>query len=151
MSSDANSLRISAGITREDIGLHKCIFFLLAMLGVLLQVKCSNSHASPFDTYYVIVLMLIADLFAYAGTLAIVKILQASHNSDLYELMNKISLLCGTFASILLTFILVPDFGVSYPTLKRLCTSETNAIDMLHYVIRKLKELNIRLNDTEES
>ncbi|KAB2628601.1 hypothetical protein D8674_033396 [Pyrus ussuriensis x Pyrus communis] len=145
-----------------DIGQHKCIFFLLTMLGVLLQVKCSNSYVSPFDTDYVIVLMLIADLFAYAGTLAIVKILQASHNSDLYELMNRISLLCGTFASILLTFILVPNFGWfalacwvicfvttmvnSYPTLKRLCTSATNATDMLHYGLRYKESRQGRLH-----
>ncbi|XP_048437713.1 pentatricopeptide repeat-containing protein At1g71460, chloroplastic-like [Pyrus x bretschneideri] len=45
------------------------------------------------------------------GILAIVKILQASQNSDLYGLMNRISLLCGTFALILQTFILVPAFG----------------------------------------
>ncbi|RXH89624.1 hypothetical protein DVH24_031981 [Malus domestica] len=157
----ANSPRISAG-TREDSGPHKCIFFLLTMLGLLLQVKCAALQVSPFDTNYVIVLMLIADLFAYAGTLAVVKILQASHNSNLYELMNKISLLCGTFALILLTFLLIPDFGwfalacwvicfvitmvKSYPTLKRLCISTTNAADMLHYVIHKLKELNMRLN-----
>ncbi|KAM1112290.1 hypothetical protein EV2_046310 [Malus domestica] len=111
--------------------------------------------------------MLIVDLFAYAGTLALVKKLQASHNSDLYGLMNKISLLCGTFALILLTFILVPDFGwfalacwaiclvtivvKSYPTLKILFTSTTNATYILCYVIRKLKELNMRLNGTEES
>ncbi|RXH89613.1 hypothetical protein DVH24_031970 [Malus domestica] len=153
--------------TRKDSGLHKCIFFLLTMLGVLLQVKCAALQASPFDTNYVIFLILIADLFVYAGTLAIVKILQASHNSDMYELMNKISLLCGTFSLILLTFLLVPDFGwfalacwaicfvttmvKSYPTLKRLCTSTTNATDMLCYIIRNLKELNMRLNGIEES
>ncbi|CAN6702442.1 unnamed protein product [Malus baccata var. baccata] len=161
-----NSPRIPARI-RKDNGPHKCIFFLLTMLGVLLQVKCVALQASPFDTNYVIFFILIVDLFAYVGTLTIVKILQASHNSNLYELMNRISLLCGTFALILLTFLLVPDFGwfalacwaicfvttmvKSYPTLKRLCTSTTNATDILRYVIRKLKELNMRLNGTEES
>ncbi|RXH89626.1 hypothetical protein DVH24_031983 [Malus domestica] len=136
-------------ITKEDIGLHECIFFLLAMLGVLLQVKCATLQTSPFDTDYVIILMLIADLFAYAGTLAIVKIWQTSHNSDLYELMNRLSLLCGTFALILLTIILVPTFGwftlacwaiyfvtnviKSYSTLKRLCTSTTIVTDILRY------------------
>ncbi|XP_048433883.1 uncharacterized protein LOC108866197 [Pyrus x bretschneideri] len=38
-------------------------------------------------------------------------ILQASNNTNIYELMNNISLLCGTLALVLLVLLLVPAFG----------------------------------------
>ncbi|XP_050102612.1 mRNA cleavage and polyadenylation factor CLP1-like [Malus sylvestris] len=87
-------------------------------------------------------------------------ILQASNNTNIYELMNNISLLCGTLALVLLVLLLVPAFGWftlacwavyfviigtrSYQTLRTLCA------DAVPYVRDKMKELMRRLNGSEE-
>ncbi|CAN6574839.1 unnamed protein product [Malus baccata var. baccata] len=159
---------ISAGSTMEEGGryksppaAHKCIFHLLNILGVLLQVKHATGNLpSPFVTDHNTVVMLIADLLTYAGTLQTANILQASNNTNIYELMNNISLLCGTLALVLLVLLLVPAFGwftlacwaayfaiigtKSYQTLRTLCT------DSVPYVRDKMKELMRRLNGSEE-
>ncbi|CAL9014348.1 unnamed protein product [Prunus brigantina] len=93
--------------------LHKYNFFLLGMLGLLLQLK-SGTIASPFVRNYVTVLTFTVDLFVYAASLATVKILdhQASINDpDLSEFMDNVSLLSGALASVLLLLILVPALG----------------------------------------
>ncbi|CAN6574837.1 unnamed protein product [Malus baccata var. baccata] len=91
---------------------HKCIFHLLNILGVLLQVKHATENLpSPFVTDHNTVVMLIAVLLTYAGTLQTANILRASNNTNMYELMNNISLLCGTLALVLLVLLLVPAFG----------------------------------------
>ncbi|XP_070661490.1 uncharacterized protein [Malus domestica] len=87
-------------------------------------------------------------------------ILQASNNTNIYELMNNTSLLCGTLALVLLVLLLVPAFGwftlacwalyfliigtKSYQTLRTLCA------DAVPYVRDKMKELMRRLNGSEE-
>ncbi|KAM1460874.1 hypothetical protein TB2_045130 [Malus domestica] len=160
-------LRIPAG-TREGCGhyspplaVHKYIFFLLGMLGVLLGVKhATGDLPSPFVTDHNTVVVLIVDLFAYVGALATAKILQASNNGNMYELMNNISLLFGTLAVILLALLLDPGFGwftlacwvvsiaiivtKSYQNLRRLCTAAVG------YVRDKTKELMMRMKGTEE-
>ncbi|XP_048433933.1 uncharacterized protein LOC125474393 isoform X2 [Pyrus x bretschneideri] len=140
---------------------HKYIFHLLNILGVLLQVKYATENLpSPFVTDHDTVVMLIADLLTYVGTLEIANILQACNNTNIYELMNSISLLCGTLALVLLVILLVPAFGwftlacwvvyfviivtKSYQTLKTLST------DAVLYVRDKLKKLMRRLNGNEE-
>ncbi|TQD73724.1 hypothetical protein C1H46_040748 [Malus baccata] len=140
---------------------HKCIFFLLTMLGVLLQVIYATGNLpSPFVTNHNTAVMLIIDLFAYTAALATVMILPASNSTNMYELMNNISLLCGTLALVLLVLLLDPAFGwftlacwvvyfviivtKSYQTLKTLST------DAVLYVRDKLKELKRRLNGSEE-
>ncbi|CAN6574707.1 unnamed protein product [Malus baccata var. baccata] len=143
---------------------HKCIFHLLNILEVLLQVKHATGNLpSPFVTYHNTVVMLVADLLTYAGTLETAKILQASNNTNIYELMNNISLLhhllCGTLAVVLLVLLLVPAFGwftlacwavyfvligiKSYQTLRTLCT------DAVLYVRDKMKEV-MRFNGNVE-
>ncbi|RXH89620.1 hypothetical protein DVH24_031977 [Malus domestica] len=144
-----------AGQYKSLPAVHKYMFFLLAMLGALLQVKqATGDLKSPFVTYHNTVVMLIANLLTYAGTLETAEILQASNNTNIYELMNNISLLCGTLASVLLVLLLVPTFGwftlacwalyfviivtKSYQTLKTL------------YVGDKMKGLMMTLRGTEE-
>ncbi|CAL9014345.1 unnamed protein product [Prunus brigantina] len=93
--------------------LHKYNFFLLGMLGLLLQLK-SGTIASPFVRNYVTVLMFTVDLFVYVASLATVKILDhqaAINDPDLSEFMDNVSLLSGTLASVLLLLILVPALG----------------------------------------
>ncbi|CAN6574834.1 unnamed protein product [Malus baccata var. baccata] len=163
-----NPPQISAGSTMEEGGqykspsaAHKCIFHLLNSLGVLLQVKHATGNLpSPFVTDHNTVVMLIADLLTYAGTWQTANILQASNNTNIYELMNNISLLCGTLALVLLVLLLVPAFGwftlacwavyfaiigtKSYQTLRTLCA------DAVPYVRDKMKELMRSLNGSEE-
>ncbi|RXH89506.1 hypothetical protein DVH24_031863 [Malus domestica] len=123
---------------------HKCIFHLLNILGVLLQVKHATGNLpSPFVTDHNTVVMLIAVLLTYVGTLKTANILQASNNTNIYELMNNISLLCGTLALVLLVLLLVPAFGglpLHYKEIKVLLDnvsllSETLAFIMLLYIL----------------
>ncbi|XP_050102641.1 uncharacterized protein LOC126582544 [Malus sylvestris] len=137
--------------TREEGGqykslpaAHNCIFHLLNMFGVLQVKQATGNLPSPFVTDHNTVIMLIADLLTYAGTLETTKILQASNNTNIYELMNNISLLCGTLALVLMVLLLVPAFGwftlacwalyfviivtKSYQTLRTLCTTATGYV-----------------------
>ncbi|RXH89505.1 hypothetical protein DVH24_021214 [Malus domestica] len=140
---------------------HKRIFHLLNILGVLLQVKHATGNLpSPFVTDHNTVVMLIAVLLIYVGTLQTANILQASNNTNTYEVMNNISLLCGTLALVLMVLLLVPAFGwftlacwalyfviiatKSFQILRGLCT------DAVGYVRDKMKELRRRLNGSEE-
>ncbi|CAN6569154.1 unnamed protein product [Malus baccata var. baccata] len=146
----SSSTRVEGGQYNSLRSEHKCIFFLLTMLGVLLQVKhATGDTPSPFVTDHNTIVMLIADLFTYAGALATVNIFQASNNTEIYELMNNLSLLCGTLALILMMLILIPTFGwftlacwviyfaiivtKSYETLKRLGNAA------VRYVRHKMK------------
>ncbi|KAK9924998.1 hypothetical protein M0R45_033339 [Rubus argutus] len=90
--------------------LHQCNISLIAMLGLLLQVKQAAGSESPFETDHVLMLTFIAVFLIYIGSLATVKTLQ-SPTSDLAEFINNISVLFGFLAAILLLFILVPVFG----------------------------------------
>ncbi|KAB2628603.1 hypothetical protein D8674_033398 [Pyrus ussuriensis x Pyrus communis] len=158
---DGRSTREEGGQYKSLPSVHKYIFFLLTKLGVLLQVKCATGNLpSPFVTNHNTVVMLIVDLFAYTAALATVKILQASNSTNVYELTNNISLLCGTLASILLVRLLVPAFGwftlacwavyfviivtKSYRTRRRLCSAA------VCYVRGKIEELMMRLKGAEE-
>ncbi|KAB2613798.1 hypothetical protein D8674_036114 [Pyrus ussuriensis x Pyrus communis] len=151
---------VEGGQYKSQPAAHKCIFRLLNILGVLLQVKHATGNLpSPFVTDHKTVVMLIADLLTYSGTLETAKILQASNKANIYELMNNISLLCGTLALVLQVLLLVPAFGwftlacwavyfviigtKSYQTLKTLCT------DAVPYVRDKMKEV-MRLNGSKE-
>ncbi|XP_050102164.1 uncharacterized protein LOC126582179 isoform X2 [Malus sylvestris] len=155
------STREGCGHYSPPLAVHKYIFFLLGMLGVLLGVKhATGDLPSPFVTDHNTVVVLIVDLFAYVGALATAKILQASNNGNMYELMNNISLLFGTLAVILLALLLDPGFGwftlacwvvsiaiivtKSYQNLRRLCTAAVG------YVRDKMKELMMRMRGTEE-
>ncbi|CAL8141002.1 unnamed protein product [Prunus armeniaca] len=90
--------------------LHKYNFFLLAMLGALLQLKHAAANiASPFVTNYVTLLIFIVDLFVYVASLVTVEMLE--NNPDLAEFMNNVSLLSGVLASALLLLILIPALG----------------------------------------
>ncbi|KAB2613797.1 hypothetical protein D8674_036113 [Pyrus ussuriensis x Pyrus communis] len=94
------------------LAVHNYIFFLLGILGGLLGVKhATGDLPSPFVTYHKTVQVFIADLFAYVGALTTAKIFQASNNTNIYERMNNISLLCGTLALILMALLLDPNFG----------------------------------------
>ncbi|RXH99845.1 hypothetical protein DVH24_021647 [Malus domestica] len=143
------------------LAVHKYIFFLLGILGGLLGVKhATGDLPSPFVTDHKTVQVFIADLFAYVGALTTTKILQASNNTNIYEWMNNISLLCGTLAVILMALLLDPNFGwftlacwvvsvativtKSYQNLRRLCTT------VVGYVRDKMKELMMRLKGAEE-
>ncbi|KAK9925001.1 hypothetical protein M0R45_033342 [Rubus argutus] len=92
--------------------LHQYIISLIAMLGLLLQLKQGQAAGSksPFETDHVLILTFIAVFLIYIGSLATVKTLQ-SLTSDLAEFINNISVLFGFLAAILLLFILVPAFG----------------------------------------
>ncbi|XP_068335008.1 pentatricopeptide repeat-containing protein At1g06140, mitochondrial-like [Pyrus communis] len=154
------STMVEGGQHKSLPAAHKCIFHLLNILGVLLQVKHATGNLpSPFVIDHNTVVMLIADLLTYAGTLQTANILQASNNTNIYELMNNISLLCGTLALVLLVLLLVPAFGwftlacwaiyfviigtKSYQTLRTLCA------DVIRYVCDKMKEA-MRLNGIDE-
>ncbi|XP_016649032.1 PREDICTED: uncharacterized protein LOC107880942 [Prunus mume] len=90
--------------------LHKYNFFLLAMLGALLQLKHAAANiASPFVTNYVTLLIFIVDLFVYVALLVTIEMLE--NNPDLAEFMNNVSLLSGVLASALLLLILIPALG----------------------------------------
>lgn len=80
------------------------------MLAVLLPIKHGAEVASLFVTDRVTMLALIVALLVYFGSLA-AKILQAHDNPDLAEVMDKISLLSGTFALNLELLITFPSFG----------------------------------------
>jgi len=140
---------------------HELIFYSINSLGVLLQVKHATGNLpSPFVTDHNTVVILIAALLTYAGTLQTANILQASNNTNRYELMNNISLLCGTLALVLLVLLLVPAFGwftlacwavyfaiigtKSFQILRGLCTAAVG------YVSDKMKELMRRLKGSEE-
>ncbi|XP_050102639.1 uncharacterized protein LOC126582543 [Malus sylvestris] len=155
------STREEGGQYTSPLAAHQLIFQFINILGVLLQVKhATGDLPSPFVTDHNTIMMLIADLLTYAGTLETAKILQDSSNTNGYKWINNISLLCGTFAVILLVLLLDRDLGwfafacwvasigiivtMSYETPRRLCTG---AVD---YVREKMKELMRRLKGTEE-
>nr|XP_008350619.1 uncharacterized protein LOC103413971 isoform X2 [Malus domestica] len=101
-------------------------------------------------------------------------ILQASNNTNIYELMNNISLLCGTLALVLLVLLLVPAFGwftlacwalyfviiatKSFQILRGLCTAAVGYVSEKYqtlirlctaavgYVCYKIEELMMSLN-----
>ncbi|CAN6574840.1 unnamed protein product [Malus baccata var. baccata] len=177
-----NPPQISAGSTMEEGGryksppaAHKCIFHLLNILGVLLQVKLATGNLpSPFVTDHNTVVMLIAVLLTYVGTLRTANILRASNNTSIYEVMNNISLLCGTLALVLLVLLLVPAFGwftlacwalyfviiatKSFQILRGLCTAAVGYVREKYqtlirlctaavgYVCDKIEELMMSLN-----
>nr|XP_011467921.1 PREDICTED: uncharacterized protein LOC105352452 [Fragaria vesca subsp. vesca] len=90
--------------------LHHLIISLMALLGLLLEVKQASGSKSAFVTDHVTMLTFIAVLLIYIASLATLKSFQ-SLNSDLAQFMNDISLLFGSLASILLLFMLVRAFG----------------------------------------
>ncbi|KAL6143533.1 hypothetical protein ACLB2K_054228 [Fragaria x ananassa] len=94
------------------MALHKCIFFLITILGLCLQLKFTT--ASPFVLDYrntVLMRLFIIDISAYCGSFGVM-IIQTNHsNTDFVEFMNNISLLLGTLASVLELLILFPPFG----------------------------------------
>ncbi|KAB2610317.1 hypothetical protein D8674_018349 [Pyrus ussuriensis x Pyrus communis] len=107
------------GRYKSLLTVYKCILSLISKLGVL---------PFPFVTDHNTVVMLIADLFAYArAILATIKILHASNNTNRYELMNNLK------------------FWGSYETLRRLYCSA-----VVRYVSDKMKELMMKLKGTEE-
>ncbi|CAN6702579.1 unnamed protein product [Malus baccata var. baccata] len=155
-----NPPQISAGSPMEEGGryksppaAHKCIFHLLNILGVLLQVKHATGNLpSPFTA----------------------NILRTSNNTSIYEVMNNISLLCGTLALVLMVLLLVPAFGwftlacwalyfviiatKSFQILRGLCTAAVGYVSEKYqtlirlctaavgYVCDKIEELMMSLN-----
>ncbi|KAL6146703.1 hypothetical protein ACLB2K_057381 [Fragaria x ananassa] len=105
--------------------MHKCIFFLMSMLGILLQLKSGGGGtASLFVTNYnTLLTFIVVVLLVYMGTSFAVKLLQA--DSDYSELasecMNNISILTGILASILLLLILAPALGYIALALWSIC------------------------------
>ncbi|XP_048433510.1 uncharacterized protein LOC125474118 [Pyrus x bretschneideri] len=153
--------REEGGQYTSPLAAHQLIFQFINILGVFLQVKhATGDLPSPFVTDHNTIMMLIVDLLAYAGTLETARILKASRNTNGYEWINNISLLCGTSAVILLLLLLDRDLGwfvfacwvasigiivtMSYETPRRLCTV---AVDDFR---EKMKELMGRLKGTEE-
>ncbi|CAL9014357.1 unnamed protein product, partial [Prunus brigantina] len=99
---------------RSTKAVHKYIFFLISMLGVLLQLKQGARMTSLFDTNYATIVILIVALTLYGGSLiGSTYIHQARLNSDLEKFMTKISLLFGTLALVLELVILVPNLGLA--------------------------------------
>ncbi|VVA38756.1 PREDICTED: PRUPE_3G261100 [Prunus dulcis] len=90
--------------------LHKCISSAITMLAALLPINHGAEVASLFVTDRVTMLAFIVALLVYFGSYA-AKILQAHDNPDLAEVMDKISLLSGTFALNLELLITVPALG----------------------------------------
>lgn len=93
--------------------MHTYIFFLMTMLGLLLQLKSSEGvgTASLFVTNYNNLLTFIVALNVYIGTLFAVNTLRAAQSnfSELAaEFINNISILLGILASIILLLMLVP-------------------------------------------
>ncbi|CAL9014358.1 unnamed protein product, partial [Prunus brigantina] len=92
--------------------LHKYIFYLITMLGVLLQLK--QGASSLFDTDYPTVVILILALVVYGGSLIGATYINQDHlYLNLEKFMTKISLLFGAVSVVLELVILVPNLGLA--------------------------------------
>ncbi|KAK9925004.1 hypothetical protein M0R45_033345 [Rubus argutus] len=94
------------------VALHKCIGYLITILGFCLQLEFANDSAVVTDSSSCILMKLfVIEVSAYFGSLGVM-ILQTDHrNTDFGEFMNKISILFGTLAVTTELLILVPPFG----------------------------------------
>ncbi|KAL6135570.1 hypothetical protein ACLB2K_067797 [Fragaria x ananassa] len=110
--SQNNGMEEFANWRSSVMALHKCIFFLITILGLCLQLKFTT--ASPFVLDYrntVLMRLFIIDISTYCGSFGVM-IIQTNHsNTNFGEFMNNISLLLGTLASVLELLILFPPFG----------------------------------------
>ncbi|XP_040369626.1 uncharacterized protein LOC121051396 [Rosa chinensis] len=101
---------------REEVqssqgALHQYNFTLLAMLGILLQVKQATGSKSPFVTDHVTMLTFVAVFLIYIWSLATYKLCHFP-TTDLADFMDNISLFFGSLAPILLLLVLVQAFGL---------------------------------------
>ncbi|PQQ14765.1 hypothetical protein Pyn_28033 [Prunus yedoensis var. nudiflora] len=121
--------------------LHKCISSAITTLALLLPIKQGAEVASLFVTDRIPMLMFVVALLVYFGSLA-AKILQAHDNPDLASVMDKISLLSGTFALNLELLITVPAFGWFAIFVWSIClaTAVSKSYHEIADVVRRLYE-----------